>query len=394
MVKGTYDELRGLKIPKNPQRQGAIVQKKLALLDRLKEGLKQVVKFDDAYQVVAALTLQGQGLQHMSAALYNAPAPSGLNAEQLNVYKTEVEKLAKPLLDQALESYKAAISRGIELGGYNDWLLLAMKELNRVDANQYRDFNFKIFLLEQMDDSRLGKSISGSSAETSSVDEMRKAWRKGKKSEILDSISNVLDQDSNHLEALNLLGIYYYKQRSPGLARLVFERAQSAHPKTPALHNNLGILELSEGDQRQAILQLKSAIALKSSYEVAVSNLSSIYLKYRDYKRALGPLEDSYRETKRDLSQGDEGAVRIASNYAAALTGSGDPKRAKSVYENVLDGKSRDIDVMMNYAILLVRVLKEKKEAVRVLSKIKFVSDNSQVLGKVKDLEQELEQLD
>ena len=121
--------------------------------------------------------------------------------------------------------------------------------------------------------------------------------------------------------------------------------------------------------------------------------MSSIYLEYQDYKLALGPLEDAYSEASQDLRRGERNAVELANNYALALIGTGSPGIAKRVYKKILDSGARNVDVMLNYAILLVKVLKDRKEAIRELSRIKFLSEDKSVLAKVEKLEEEVDKL-
>lgn len=140
-----YEELRRIKIPANPQRQAAAVNQKLAVLERLKNELKKVIRFDDAQFIVAALTLTGQANQHMAASLYNAPLPGGLDKEGLETYKKGIEQVALPFKDQAIQSYKEAVEKGYRLDGYGEWLNVARTELTELDPQTYPKADFSTF---------------------------------------------------------------------------------------------------------------------------------------------------------------------------------------------------------------------------------------------------------
>jgi tetratricopeptide (TPR) repeat protein len=127
LVYKTYEELVAIRIPASPAKQGEAVQKKLALINRLKDQLKAVIAYDDAYQVVAALSLQGQALQHLYSAIAASPRPPGLKPEELKQYEAGIQGIASPFRDQALEVYRTAIARGHDLQGYNESLLVALK---------------------------------------------------------------------------------------------------------------------------------------------------------------------------------------------------------------------------------------------------------------------------
>ncbi|MCB0390530.1 MAG: tetratricopeptide repeat protein [Bdellovibrionales bacterium] len=370
LVYPIFVELVSIKIPSDPAKQASAVKKKLGIVTRLKDELKRVVKYDDAFQIVAALTLQGQALQHMSAALYNTPLPKGLDDEQTKIYKQGVDDVARPLKEEAIKSYQAAIERGYSLSGYNDWMKKAIAELENIAPGSVVDNGEKVFYITRLDlmDEELEKN------------------------DPLKAIYEKLAKNHKDAKALNLLGIYYIKQNKPGLARFAFEKALLYEKDIPAIINNLGVLEIKDGDIRKAIVNFKRAMSLSNGYKAAQTNLSSIYLDFKDYKTAIGPVEDSYDDLKKDLSRGSLMSVQAASNYAVALVGIGKPDKAKNIYEKILDGGSREVDVMMNYAILLSKVLKDKTESIKIFSKIKFASEDKDILNRVKELEKELDE--
>lgn len=136
IVSKTYNELTSIRIPSNPTAQAEAVQKKLKLLNKLQSDLKSVIAYDDGYQIVAALSLQGQALQHMYSALINAPVPKGLTADELKSYREGVDKIAVPFRSQAISSYELAVSRGYELQAYNAYLISSFKNLEVLKGNK------------------------------------------------------------------------------------------------------------------------------------------------------------------------------------------------------------------------------------------------------------------
>src|SRR5690606_34665230 len=95
----------------------------------------KVVKYDSADQIVAALTTVAQANENMASAILNSPAPSGLKADELETYRKELQKVADPFLKNAHENYQLAYRRGLELGAYTDWMLIAGQGLRKYDAN-------------------------------------------------------------------------------------------------------------------------------------------------------------------------------------------------------------------------------------------------------------------
>ena len=230
-------------------------------------------------------------------------------------------------------------------------------------------------------------------ADVSKEDISRLAQAKKSKNEaaIVKAAAEILSKDPNHLLALNTLGIFYFESKKYGISKILFERALRTSKQEPALYNNLGIVFLAEGDLPLAMDYFKKSIAAKSDYKIGATNLSSIYLEYGDFKRAIAPLEDGYKATRSDLRRGDSSAIEIANNYAVALMGIGENDKAKGIYENIYEANVRNPIPYLNYAILLVEVQKKKKDAFRVISKLKFMTEDKEILRRVDELEKKLE---
>ncbi len=207
------------------------------------------------------------------------------------------------------------------------------------------------------------------------------------------AVSKVLGRDQSNLDALNALAVFYIEKDKAGLAKIILNRALEAHPDEKALHNNLGIVYSSEGEMRRAISSFKKSIDLNRNYRIGLANLGSIYLEYGDYQRALEPLEAGYSLIKEDLRKTGDQAAEIANNYAVALAGVGRADEAKKIYERILDADSRNIGVLLNYATLLTKTLKQKPEARKAISRLKFVADGPKYNQKAEELEKFLETL-
>lgn len=120
------------------------LDKKLKLLNRLKEAMKNVIEYDDAFQLVAALNLQGKALVNMYDALIKAPKPKGMTKEELAQYNGAVQENANPFKEQAIETFKLAVKKGIELQAYNDDLIEATRSLGSIQGDKSKDFDFRI----------------------------------------------------------------------------------------------------------------------------------------------------------------------------------------------------------------------------------------------------------
>ncbi len=225
------------------------------------------------------------------------------------------------------------------------------------------------------------------------IENLQKLISANDESGVVKQAAEMLGKDDAHLATLNLLGVFYYQNKKYGLAKLIFNRALKTHPEAFSIHNNLGIIYLAENDLQKAIESFNTASSFKANYDLARTNLGSIFIKYKDYVRALSPLEDSYNQLKPDLRRGNINAIRVANNYAIALMGVGENAKASKVFEALLETGERNPIIYLNYSMLLVEVLKKKNDALRVLSKLKFMTEDNRILKKAEELERKLSQL-
>lgn len=144
-----YTNFRAIKIGlRNMQ---SALKKKIALKGRLEKELVNVIRYDHGGMVVASLTLQGQAEQHMAASIVKAPIPPGLNKEESKKYREQVAKIADPYSKAAINYYQQAIEKGKKLQGYNDWLLVAHKEMDKLVPNDNPAKAFTVFKTELID---------------------------------------------------------------------------------------------------------------------------------------------------------------------------------------------------------------------------------------------------
>ena len=97
--------------------QQSSVNSKLNTINKLKEELANVIKYDDGGQIVAALTVQGQALQHMAESILGVPIPKKLKGDDLKKYKDGVQEIAQPFRDQAISFYQSAVKKAFSFQG-------------------------------------------------------------------------------------------------------------------------------------------------------------------------------------------------------------------------------------------------------------------------------------
>lgn len=225
----------------------------------------------------------------------------------------------------------------------------------------------------------------------SEMEALSRALKTRSEAGVVQAASVILGKDPTHLKTLNALGLFYFQSKKYGLAKIIFRRALRDHKSEPALYNNLGVVYLAEGDLRLALENFRKSIQAKSGYKIGATNLSSIYLDHRDYKRSLSPLEEAFEASRSDLRRGDGEAVEIANNYGVALMGLGEDGKARRVFEQIVESGTRNPAPHLNYIILLVEVQKKKNDAIRAISKLKFITEDREILRQVQELEKKLE---
>ncbi|HWV39967.1 MAG TPA: tetratricopeptide repeat protein, partial [Vulgatibacter sp.] len=86
---------------------------------------------------IAALTRIGMMYQDFARNFVESPDPPGLDFEQLDMYRSELENRAFPLEEKAIEAFEKGLDKAYELGIYNEYTLTAQEALNRFKPGEY-----------------------------------------------------------------------------------------------------------------------------------------------------------------------------------------------------------------------------------------------------------------
>ena len=388
LVKKTYRELVSIRIPKNPSKQSKAVQRKLALLDKLKRDLKKVIEYDDRFSIPEALSLQGKGLIHLSNAIYDAPIPKGLSPDDVKVYKSEIDKLAAPLRDQAVQSFEFALERGFELQGYGKALLDAQNGLYKIKSktNEVEKIAGEFHMVFSFDLPWRDKDLTKSDESY----ELKTAYEVKDEIKLKQIVQEKLARNSDDIDALLVLAAYYYQVNKRGFAMLALEKAEKIDSKDYRIANNIGVLFQYKNKNQEAILQFLNSKKLSKSKSGKYSlNLSSYQMRYGDYRNAKVNLEKFYR--KQDLSRESSRENKIAVNYGLSLYENNDKSSATEVYREVLKKNSTDTKAIFNLANALVDESKDQDQIEKLINKLQLITENKGLLKKLGDLEKKME---
>ena len=354
----------------------ANLKKRGEILGQMSRSLKEVIAYNDAPFVVAALVLTAQAENNMAAAVVSSPVPKQFKDEQIAQYKSALDKKAQPHRDKALKFYQTAVQKAYELQAYGEWLDKAVRGLGEIDKTQQRFMGLRVMssrepLIDQI-----------------AHDDLKAVDRNGPQA--VAQLADILAQKPQHLEALNALAVYHLQRRQYGLAEIVLRRALKQHPKQAALHNNLGVVFSKRGKPLLARAEWKKAVQADEGRVAGATNLSSILLKNYDYKTAGVFLRNTYARVQSSLGRGQEAAVRVANNYAVALAGGGDFAGAQAVLEPLrVQYKIEKVPVLLNSAIVMVK--QGRREAGDVLSRLNFLANDAQTKKQVLSLQKSLQ---
>lgn len=141
----TSREFKSVRLPSDPNKQKKAVEKKVELLNKLTGELNKIVQMNSGETIVSSLSVLGEANQHMVDAILSAPLPKGLNAQESQMYKDGIKKIAEPFQQKAVESYKLAVQRGQELEVYTSSYETAYKYMNAVQPQEYYSNGEKLF---------------------------------------------------------------------------------------------------------------------------------------------------------------------------------------------------------------------------------------------------------
>ncbi len=207
------------------------------------------------------------------------------------------------------------------------------------------------------------------------------AIRSSSEKAVLDAAGTILFDDADDVKALNSMAMYYFSKKKPGLAKQYMQRALKKGSGSAEIHNNLGIILAAEGEQDEAVGAFKKSLSLDSDNVAASTNLGLLYAKYGYYDKATPLLETANGAFPKNLE--------ILTAYAVCLRGTKNYSAAQKIYKGLVS-QSDDINLLIDYAELLVDELKSLDEAKVVLSKIRFLDPRGEIVDRVIELERKL----
>ncbi len=116
---------------------GRAIQRSQQMLTELAQGYAEVFQYGSLNWTFAAFFRIGQGYQEFAQKLYNAPEPRGLSAEEIDIYRTQLEDEGTRWEDTAVARYEEMIRQARARKVTNDWVKKAIVFLNKYKPEAY-----------------------------------------------------------------------------------------------------------------------------------------------------------------------------------------------------------------------------------------------------------------
>lgn len=123
----------------NPKTLKKALKAKLEAMKLVEDTYTGVIKYGSPEYGIASLVRIGQAYQDFARNFTDSPDPKGLDPDQLDMYRAELENRAFPLEGKAVEAYEKALAKSYELSFYDQWTLDAQDRLNKFKPGQYGD---------------------------------------------------------------------------------------------------------------------------------------------------------------------------------------------------------------------------------------------------------------
>ncbi len=113
----------------NLRRLRAAMADKVRRLESLERDYLAVIALTSERWTLAALTRLGLVYRDFAQKLLDSPDPPELSADELDLYRAELENQAFPLEEKAIQALETAIAKAFELTRYDEWLIAAEEAL-------------------------------------------------------------------------------------------------------------------------------------------------------------------------------------------------------------------------------------------------------------------------
>ena len=207
-----------------------------------------------------------------------------------------------------------------------------------------------------------------------------------KETALVSLCSQILNDESDNVQALNALAAFYLKNHKTQMAKIILTRGMKVHPKNSALVNNMGVVALKRGETKEAIAYFRDSLKYRYSNYSAAANLGTLYLDSHDEDSSLDFLKLAYYRASSYLPKGHIDTLRIGNNYAVALAWIEDSSKAWTIFNDITNFRQVPPKILLNYSSFLGKNLSNYKQAFVILNKVDLMDSNRRYASRVKQM--------
>jgi tetratricopeptide (TPR) repeat protein len=191
--------------------------------------------------------------------------------------------------------------------------------------------------------------------------------------------TEILSANPRSIRALMALSALNLKRGKLEASEIFLKRVLKVNPNHPGANNNLGLIYLQQNNDADAIRAFKTGLRGDSRNAIIGGNLGSLYVKAKDYQKALIALEGPIQKSTTEFG--------VWNNYAISLYHTGKKDEAEKIYEKLLKQNPSSRDIMLNYSVLLIDGQNKFKQGLDLINRLKFVGIPAESRNLIKDLE-------
>lgn len=119
---------------KEIEHQAAVKQGKLV---RLANAYQDIISLGNGEYTVASYYRLGEMHENFASALFNAPAPAGLNQKESAEFKSQLDKAAFPLKEEATKFFETAFRQSAEVETFSPWTQKTYQKMVLLSPQKY-----------------------------------------------------------------------------------------------------------------------------------------------------------------------------------------------------------------------------------------------------------------
>lgn len=132
-----FEEWDKIQIKGSLKRQEKLLTEKIEKQKALTASYEEVFAYGSFDWTLASNFRVGNLLQRFAFSLYEVPIPFAEGSEEADIYRTQLEDIAIPLEDAAIERYEKNISEARDKKVVNEWTKRTLEELNKYKPAEY-----------------------------------------------------------------------------------------------------------------------------------------------------------------------------------------------------------------------------------------------------------------